>query len=122
MRTIKRAIGAVFGLLIVNVYYVWLRFNKRGRKWEAVFDDNTHAEILRGARGVVNAGAVTFGGRIFSRRKFPSFQLVRHELTHVRQWRKMGWLRFCAVYGAEQFDVGYKGNRLEKEAREHAGI
>jgi hypothetical protein len=43
---------------------------------------------------------------------------VRHELKHVEQFRRYGFLRFLALYGWESLRKGYYRNRFEVEARE----
>lgn len=46
-------------------------------------------------------------------------RLVRHEHTHVRQWREYGWtfpFRYLWAWIAAGFS--YRGNRFEVEARE----
>mgnify|MGYP007096026181 FL=1 len=42
---------------------------------------------------------------------------VLHELTHVHQFRKYGWLKFVFLYLAESVKKGYFNNRFEVEAR-----
>ncbi len=47
--------------------------------------------------------------------KSPS--LVRHELKHVEQYKKMGFLTFLVVYLYYSLKYGYYNNPLEIEAR-----
>jgi hypothetical protein len=42
---------------------------------------------------------------------------LRHELKHVEQFRRYGFLRFIGLYLAESIRVGYYNNRFEREAR-----
>src|SRR5947209_13507143 len=42
---------------------------------------------------------------------------VVHELEHVRQFKRYGFLRFCFLYLIEHFRKGYQKNRFEMEAR-----
>ena len=42
---------------------------------------------------------------------------VRHELCHVEQFRKYGWLRFLGLYLWESMRHGYRENAFEREAR-----
>lgn len=42
---------------------------------------------------------------------------VRHELCHVRQFRRYGLLRFLCMYLWESLRHGYSRNRFEQEAR-----
>ena len=43
---------------------------------------------------------------------------VKHELAHVAQFRKYGFLRFIFLYALESIRRGYYNNRFEVEARE----
>ncbi|WP_240410086.1 DUF4157 domain-containing protein [Flavisolibacter nicotianae] len=42
---------------------------------------------------------------------------VRHEVEHVRQFRRYGFLRFTVLYLWESLRRGYRNNRFEAEAR-----
>jgi hypothetical protein len=42
---------------------------------------------------------------------------LRHELRHVEQFRRYGFLAFIGLYLAESVRHGYYGNRFEREAR-----
>lgn len=42
---------------------------------------------------------------------------LRHELVHIDQYRKYGWLRFIFLYLKESYAKGYYNNRFEAEAR-----
>jgi len=42
---------------------------------------------------------------------------LRHELAHVRQFRKLGFFRFLLFYGIESVRNGYYRNSFEIEAR-----
>ena len=45
------------------------------------------------------AGAITLGPMVIVRRGLDrSAELMRHEREHVRQWRRLGWVRFLARY------------------------
>lgn len=43
---------------------------------------------------------------------------VRHELVHIRQFRRYGWLGFIFRYVLECIRKGYYNNKYEQEARE----
>ena len=43
---------------------------------------------------------------------------VRHELKHVEQFLKYGFVRFILLYVMESLRNGYENNRFEIEARE----
>lgn len=51
-------------------------------------------------RGPVPAGfdGITIGSTVIVRSDTPSAALVRHELVHVRQWRRHGIVGFSARY------------------------
>lgn len=66
--------------------------------------------------------AVTLGSRIYlwntDRATFLADEAwVRHELCHIRQFRRYGLLRFLFLYLVESICHGYRGNRFEQEAR-----
>ena len=42
---------------------------------------------------------------------------VNHELRHIAQFRKYGFLAFIALYLWESMKNGYRNNRFEQEAR-----
>ena len=42
---------------------------------------------------------------------------VRHEVAHVKQYAKLGMLRFIFFYLLETFNKGYENNRFEVDAR-----
>jgi hypothetical protein len=44
-------------------------------------------------------------------------RLVRHELKHVEQYQRLGYLRFLVQYLWESWRKGYYQNRFEVEAR-----
>jgi hypothetical protein len=42
---------------------------------------------------------------------------VRHELAHIKQYQKLGVIRFIFFYLLESFNKGYQNNRFEIDAR-----
>lgn len=42
---------------------------------------------------------------------------LRHEVTHIRQFRQYGFLRFIFLYLSESIQHGYYKNKFEAEAR-----
>ena len=42
---------------------------------------------------------------------------VRHEVAHIKQYKKFGLFRFIILYLLETFNKGYEYNRFEVEAR-----
>jgi hypothetical protein len=47
---------------------------------------------------------------------------VKHELQHVEQFKRLGFVRFLLVYAWYSLIYGYFNNPLEKEAREAEGL
>ncbi len=42
---------------------------------------------------------------------------LRHEIAHVKQYKKFGIMQFLFMYLMESFNNGYDNNRFEVEAR-----
>lgn len=42
---------------------------------------------------------------------------LRHEIAHVKQFKKFGVMQFLFMYLMESFNNGYDNNRFEVEAR-----
>ena len=42
---------------------------------------------------------------------------VRHEVAHVKQYARLGVVRFIFLYLLETFNKGYENNRFEVDAR-----
>ena len=66
--------------------------------------------------------AIVFGNTIYlhntSREEFLANQAwVKHELQHIRQYKRYGFVRFLALYLLESIKKGYHNNRFEVEAR-----
>ncbi|MET0300776.1 MAG: DUF4157 domain-containing protein [Flavitalea sp.] len=67
--------------------------------------------------------AMTIGSTIYlyntTREEFLSDTLwVKHELTHVRQFKRYGFWNFIFRYTFESIKTGYYNNKYEVEARE----
>jgi hypothetical protein len=43
---------------------------------------------------------------------------VKHELCHIRQYQRLGFVRFIVLYLWDSIRNGYYNNRFEVEARE----
>jgi hypothetical protein len=72
----------------------------------------THAPFLG-----YPAGIVLYPFMLFKRSKEEvTDKLFRHELEHVYQVRRLGWLRFYLTYLWYQITKGYKNNPFEIEA------
>lgn len=89
--------------------------------------DTTGASVVRGAWVPILGGrfcgmagpaaAVTLGTTIVVHPDVPvSAALLRHEMAHVRQWRRNP-LGFAFVYAWHHFRLGYADNPFEVEAR-----
>ena len=69
-----------------------------------------------------NAIALTIGNTIYLHNANKE-QLIQnttwlcHELVHVKQYEKLGTVRFLAIYIFEWIVKGYYNNRFEVEAR-----
>ena len=50
-----------------------------------------------------------------------SSKWLAHELVHVEQFKRYGFLRFLLLYLAESYKKGYHNNKFEVEARQRAG-
>jgi hypothetical protein len=62
-------------------------------------------------------GMVIYPFMLFKRsREEVTDRLFRHELEHVYQVRREGWLKFYLTYLWESLRHGYKGNKYEVEA------
>ncbi len=63
--------------------------------------------------------AVTLGDTIYLRGSFDRLppSLLAHELAHVRQFRRLGWVGMTAEYGRLWVSHGYRAHPMEIEAR-----
>jgi hypothetical protein len=43
---------------------------------------------------------------------------VRHEVAHVKQYIRLGIIKFLILYLLESFNKGYENNRFEVDARQ----
>ena len=68
-------------------------------------------------------GGITFGHHIFFKRRQGevSDRLFKHEMAHVAQIERMGFVRFYLKYLWYNIRYGYKKNPLELEAIKAAG-
>lgn len=93
-----------------------------GIKHVDIRENSWLARIAAYKLGVDNV-ALTIGRRIHLHNASKQFflhneQWVLHELTHVKQFRKHGFLRFILMYLIESARNGYYNNKFEVEARE----
>ena len=63
--------------------------------------------------------AITLGNTIYVRGSFEKLppSLLAHELAHVRQFRRLGWVGMTAEYGRLWVSHGYRAHPMEIEAR-----
>ena len=83
--------------------------------------------IVRCWTGIVTVGvALTLGNKIHlhnvtSEQFLNDEKWVNHELIHVMQFRKYGYIRFICMYMIESLKKGYYDNKFEIEARREEG-
>lgn len=75
------------------------------------------ARKLRSGRCALVLGRTIHLFNITSAEFMSSPQLIRHELKHVEQYQRLGFLKFLALYGWYSLRYGYYHNPLEREAR-----
>ena len=61
--------------------------------------------------------AVTLGDHVFTGLEHLGESILRHEETHVRQWKEHGLVRFAILYTWFHIRYGYWRNPFEVEAR-----
>lgn len=69
-----------------------------------------------------NSLAIVFGSTVYlcniTKQQFlKDKRLFRHEVEHVIQYRRHGFLKFLFLYCRESYRKGYYENKFEKEAR-----
>ena len=75
----------------------------------------------------VSKVALTLGNTIhLNNVSFTEFQndqrWVNHEMVHIMQFKRYGYLKFIYMYLLESIKKGYYNNRFEVEARENEGV
>jgi len=128
MRRILGYLGIALGPILGTAYYLMLRLRNGGRKLELTFvyppggKEKVELLLVRKAKWLpASASAITFGRRVYTKALIPSLGLVAHELVHVEQYRRWGWIGFLSRYGADIGVHGYEGSWIEEEARQRAG-
>jgi hypothetical protein len=76
------------------------------------------AIILKGKRVAITIGKTIHLTGVNKRDFLADSQWLAHELTHVAQFKKYGFIRFLFLYVKESIARGYYNNRFEAEARE----
>jgi hypothetical protein len=133
-RTLFAPVGAVGGPVVGAVILAWARLFNGSR-----------LRPLRAAERVEVAGAlspealdgvrvaegctlplmpgfvgITLGSEIYLRGRCADQPgLLGHELVHVGQFRRLGWLGMTAAYGRQWVQHGYGRHPMELEARRH---
>ena len=85
--------------------------------------ENSRLARLAGWKLQTNRCAMVLGEHILlhgitKQEILEDISLLRHEVCHVLQWKRMGYLRFLFFYLWWSFRYGYHKNPLEQEARE----
>jgi len=65
--------------------------------------------------------AFTFKNHIFVRDSSIAPELLAHESVHVEQYKRLGTIKFLAMYLYYSIKYGYEKNPLEVEARKANG-
>lgn len=65
--------------------------------------------------------AITFWNRIYVTSNYLVPSGVQHELEHVKQWYRLGPIRFPLQYAYDMLRFGYAGHPLEISARRASG-
>jgi hypothetical protein len=76
------------------------------------------ALILKGKRVAVTIGKTIHLTGTSKREFLADPQWLAHELAHVAQFKKYGFIKFLFLYLKESIARGYYNNRFEAEARE----
>jgi hypothetical protein len=76
------------------------------------------AIILKGKRVAVTIGKTIHLTGANKREFLADPQWLAHELTHVAQFKKYGFIRFLYLYVKESIARGYYNNRFEAEGGE----
>jgi hypothetical protein len=79
------------------------------------------ARVLKGNRVAMTLGNTIHLFGVDKTAFLKDKKWVRHEMEHVKQYRKHGFLKFIGLYLLETYRKGYYNNRYEQEAREAAG-
>lgn len=75
------------------------------------------AAKLRAERAAIVLGNTVHLWRTTSDDFLNNERWVRHELTHIRQFKQYGFLKFILLYLFESIRNGYYNNKYEVEAR-----
>lgn len=122
MRKLLAPFGLLIGPIAGTALYLFLRIVNGRRRLIAAArtppgGTKAVAFLLVNNARCIPSGAITFGSRIYTKYRIPSAQLVNHELVHVEQYGRWGWVGFLARYFYEWIARGSEGNLLEVEAR-----
>lgn len=108
----------MYKVLLVFLY-IMLTTTSYSQKFKVV-EDSRLAKIAGRLKGEKDKYAITIGKTIFLNCKAEVFfsdpGWVRHELTHVKQYKEYGILRFLQLYIFYSIFHDYKNIPFEKEA------
>lgn len=99
---------------------------------DCVLDDGSHCRVkivyssrlqqfLRALHLSMDAQTTWTTIRYFCPKELLNHTTIDHEMEHVRQWKRLGRIRFLWQYYRELIRVGYDKSRFENEARRVAG-
>ncbi|HRH59964.1 MAG TPA: DUF4157 domain-containing protein [Chitinophagaceae bacterium] len=91
-----------------------MRVHIKENSWRA----KMAAKYLKGTRAAIVFGDTIHLWNTTKKDFLNSRTWLRHELTHVEQFKKYGYLSFLFMYFFETLRKGYFNNRFEVEARE----
>lgn len=133
MTFLRRATGAVAGPVVVLLLAAAARavngrrlraLSKRERQDLAAHFGDVDLARVRIAEGChlplwPEFMAITLGSKIYVRGHLARRPrtLLAHELAHVRQFQRQGWLRMSAAYATLWLQHGYAQHPMEVEAR-----
>jgi len=90
---------------------------------QVIIKENSFLAKLAAWKLKANSVAIVFGNTIYlwnvTKQQFlKNDRWVLHELQHIRQYRRLGFVNFLFSYLYEWMHKGYYRNRFEVEARQ----
>jgi hypothetical protein len=76
------------------------------------------AKKLKSSNAAIVLGKTIHLSGVSSKEFLACDEWVKHELKHVEQFTKYGFLKFIVMYLQESLRLGYHNNRFEVEARQ----
>lgn len=129
--SIKGKIGMVVGPIVGLFYYILLRLVNVDKHSILITPQEASTRNVTLKRSVKifpvarvpvpNMKGITSGHSIFTEFKDLPEKHLTHELVHVEQIERNGFIKQMSLYGQEQALVGYDKNKYENEARQRSG-